>query len=218
MRTWPSQQRFDDLGERLEGTTSTGPLLTFFSSLFLFSPTFSPFPSSFVRGIKQYEPPRYMTINQCIEQLLEIEAKRGEKVYSSETLGFGVARLGQANQQIVSGTLQELLTIDFGGPLHSLVLAAPEIHDIELAMWEYFHWDKVRRSAEQKRAKEERAVEEAKEEAERLARIAEAEKANPTVVRSTMPKVKAPVKASSSAPTMQQESDSEDEVAMEPLF
>jgi len=30
------------------------------------------------RGNKIFEPPRYMTINQCVEQLLEVEDKRGE--------------------------------------------------------------------------------------------------------------------------------------------
>lgn len=30
------------------------------------------------RGKKQYEPPRYMTINTAIEQLLEVEQMRGE--------------------------------------------------------------------------------------------------------------------------------------------
>lgn len=32
----------------------------------------------YIRGKKQYEPPRYMTVNTAIEQLLEIEHTRGE--------------------------------------------------------------------------------------------------------------------------------------------
>ena len=39
-----------------------------------------------------------------------------------DTLAIGVARVGAPSQQIVSGTLAELLTVDFGGPLHSLIL------------------------------------------------------------------------------------------------
>jgi diphthine synthase len=31
------------------------------------------------RGRKIYEPPRFMTVNQAVEQLLEIEEKRQEK-------------------------------------------------------------------------------------------------------------------------------------------
>jgi diphthamide biosynthesis methyltransferase len=33
---------------------------------------------SFRRGRKVYEPPRFMSIKQCIEQLLEVEEKRKE--------------------------------------------------------------------------------------------------------------------------------------------
>ena len=32
-----------------------------------------------IRGNKIYEPPRYMTVNQAIQQLLEIEEVRQEK-------------------------------------------------------------------------------------------------------------------------------------------
>ena len=39
---------------------------------------FPGFPSNIFRGRKQYEPPRYMTINTAIEQLLEVEQKQGE--------------------------------------------------------------------------------------------------------------------------------------------
>jgi hypothetical protein len=142
-------------------------------------------------------------------------------VYTSSTLAFGVSRLGQSDQQIVSGTLAELLSVDFGAPLHSLVLAAPEIHEIEQAMFEYYHWDKVRRGAERKRAKQEKEAAEAAEEHARLTRLAAAEAATPTVLRSTVPKTKTPVKASATAPTRAaaavEESDDE-EVVMEPLI
>ena len=30
------------------------------------------------RGIKEYEPARFMTVNQCVEQLLEVENERKE--------------------------------------------------------------------------------------------------------------------------------------------
>ncbi|KAI8924543.1 tetrapyrrole methylase [Entophlyctis helioformis] len=82
------------------------------------------------RGRKIYEPPRYMTVNQAVEQLLEIEDKRGENVYSPNTIAVGTARVGSDDQCIISGTLQELLTADFGGPLHSLILAG-NMHFLE---------------------------------------------------------------------------------------
>merc|ERR1712228_142501 len=67
-------------------------------------------------------PPRFMTINVCIEQLLQIEAEKKENVYSEDTQCVGVARIGSANQLIVYGTMKELLDVDFGKALHSFVI------------------------------------------------------------------------------------------------
>ncbi len=77
-----------------------------------------------------YEPPRYMTINQCIEQLLEIEDIRQENVYSESTIGVGVSRIGADDQQIICGTFKELLHVDFGKPLHSFIIAG-KMHFLE---------------------------------------------------------------------------------------
>ncbi|KAJ3115673.1 diphthine synthase [Phlyctochytrium bullatum] len=82
------------------------------------------------RGRKIYEPPRFMTINQAVEQLLEIEDNRGLKICTRDTLAIGLARVGCSDQKIVAGTLAELLDVDFGGPLHSLVLPG-KMHELE---------------------------------------------------------------------------------------
>lgn len=111
------------------------------------------------RGKKVYEPPRFMTINTALEQLLEIEDRRKEGVYSRETMCIGVARVGADDQRIVAGTMEQLVKarggsermtptiaqlacssklisarasqqVDFGAPLHSLVLCG-EMHDME---------------------------------------------------------------------------------------
>ncbi|KAJ3069087.1 diphthine synthase [Podochytrium sp. JEL0797] len=82
------------------------------------------------RGRRIYEPPRYMTVNQAVEQLLEIEDKRGENVYSRHTIAVGLSRVGNPDQRIIAGTLEELVDVDFGEPLHSLVLAG-EMHFLE---------------------------------------------------------------------------------------
>ena len=73
------------------------------------------------RGRKIYEPPRYMTVNQCIEQLLEIESIRNQGIYSENTICVGLARVGAADQKIVCGTLKEVKNADLGEPLHSFV-------------------------------------------------------------------------------------------------
>ncbi|PVU85801.1 hypothetical protein BB559_001564 [Furculomyces boomerangus] len=84
-----------------------------------------------VRGRLIYEPPRYMTTNQAIDQLLEIEQSRNEKAYTEDTLAVAVARVGSDSQKLASGTLKQLLTTDMGGPLHSLVLVGKRLHIME---------------------------------------------------------------------------------------
>ena len=85
---------------------------------------------SLARGKMVYEPPRFMTVNTAVEQLLEIERNRKAGAFGPDTLAVGVARLGADSQQLVAGTMQQLLEVDFGPPLHSLVLPGV-LHDIE---------------------------------------------------------------------------------------
>eukprot|EP00729_Bicosta_minor_P009622 gene9622-7105_t len=90
-----------------------------------------------IRGRKVFQPPRFMTINQCVEQLLEVEEKNGGGCCGPDAKGVGVSRIGAHDQLIVYGTLAELLTVDFGGPLHSLCLVG-ETDIIEQEMLEGF--------------------------------------------------------------------------------
>ncbi|EEA06387.1 diphthine synthase family protein [Cryptosporidium muris RN66] len=89
-----------------------------------------------MRNLPIFESPRYMNINQAIKQLYIIEKKRNERVALPSTLAFGVARIGSKNQLILAGTLEQLSSVDFGEPLHSLVLCHPELHLIEKKFFE----------------------------------------------------------------------------------
>lgn len=82
------------------------------------------------QGRKRFLPPRYMSINVAIEQLLEIEAKHDEKAYTKDTICVGMARLGQPDQLIRAGRMEELLTYDFGAPLHALAIVG-DLHCLE---------------------------------------------------------------------------------------
>ncbi|EME81528.1 uncharacterized protein MYCFIDRAFT_38626 [Pseudocercospora fijiensis CIRAD86] len=86
------------------------------------------------RGKIVYEPPRFMTVAQCADQMLEVEEKRQGDVCGNEKLAVGVARLGSEGEQVVAGTLKELASADLGKPLHSLVLCGKKMHEME---WEY---------------------------------------------------------------------------------
>ncbi|KAG5543037.1 hypothetical protein RHGRI_015951 [Rhododendron griersonianum] len=92
---------------------------------------------SLCRGRKEYEPPRYMTIGTAIEQLLEVEQMRGESAYNEETLCAGFARLGSEDQMVVAGSMKQLLTVDFGAPLHCLVIVG-ETHPVEEEMLGFY--------------------------------------------------------------------------------
>eukprot|EP00004_Rigifila_ramosa_P025366 TRINITY_DN7579_c0_g1_i1.p1 TRINITY_DN7579_c0_g1~~TRINITY_DN7579_c0_g1_i1.p1 ORF type:complete len:270 (-),score=68.78 TRINITY_DN7579_c0_g1_i1:2-811(-) len=96
---------------------------------------------SLARGKKVYEPPRFMTVTQAIEQLLEVEERKQEHAYGPDTMAVGLARIGTDTQLIVSGTLSQLKDVDFGPPLHSLVIAG-ELHPMELEMLNTFKLSK----------------------------------------------------------------------------
>lgn len=83
------------------------------------------------RGRRIFEPPRYMTVAQCAQQMLEVEEERKEGVYSPDSLLMGAARVGAPDQKLVVGTIKELAEVDLGAPLHSVVLLGRRTHDLE---------------------------------------------------------------------------------------
>ncbi|KAL7933628.1 tetrapyrrole methylase [Trichoderma chlorosporum] len=96
------------------------------------------------RGRLIYEPPRYMTVGQCAQQMLEIEEERKEGVYTKDSLAIGAARVGGKTEKFVSGTLEELCSTDaeLGPPLHSLVLLGRRAHELERDFVREFAVDK----------------------------------------------------------------------------
>jgi diphthine synthase len=85
------------------------------------------------RGRLIYEPPRYMTVAQCAEQMIEVEEDKKGGVYSADSLAIGAARVGGKTEKFVAGTLRELCDSDelLGGPLHSMVLLGRRAHELE---------------------------------------------------------------------------------------
>jgi diphthine methyl ester synthase len=96
------------------------------------------------RGRKIYEPPRYMTVGQCAQQMLEVEEERKEGVYGPDSLAIGAARVGGKTEKFVAGTLKQLCDTDeiLGGPLHSLVLLGHRAHELERDYAQEFAFDK----------------------------------------------------------------------------
>lgn len=73
---------------------------------------------------------RFMTINDALEIVKRVEAKRKEGLITDDSLCVGVARLGFQSQKIVSGTVSQLSKVDFGPAPHCLILPG-KLHFIE---------------------------------------------------------------------------------------
>lgn len=90
------------------------------------------------KGAEKPLPPRFMTVNQGIDQLLEIENKRKEKIFTNSTLCIGCARLGSETPTIKTGNAKMLLNTDFGKPLHCLIVPG-KLHFVEeeaIKLWQ----------------------------------------------------------------------------------
>ncbi|XP_029939360.1 diphthine methyl ester synthase [Salarias fasciatus] len=90
-----------------------------------------------MRGRKIYEPPRFMTVQQAADQLIQIVQRRrgeGEELgVTEDTVCVGVARLGADDQAVRVGTLRQLVSCDLGAPLHSMVVTG-RLHPLEVDM------------------------------------------------------------------------------------
>lgn len=70
----------------------------------------------------QADKGRYMTIQQAVESLLQVEAKRDEKVVEPNTIIIGLARVGGADERVVAARADAWKGIDLGPPLHCLIV------------------------------------------------------------------------------------------------
>ena len=78
----------------------------------------------------QAENNRFMTANEGLKYLLEMEKIKGENLIKDDTLVCVVARAGSKEPVISADTVKNLLKRNFGPPLHSLVVPG-ELHFME---------------------------------------------------------------------------------------
>ncbi|CAO1427676.1 unnamed protein product [Diamesa serratosioi] len=93
----------------------------------------------------EYEPPRFMSVCQAADQLLQIvENKReagvtdADLAFNEKTLVVGVARVGHESQAILACGLMEMCSQHLGKPLHSMIIPAENLHPIEAEYLEQF--------------------------------------------------------------------------------
>jgi diphthine synthase len=85
-----------------------------------------------------YDAPHYMSCKVAVEQILEAEESLKTGIFTDKLKCVGVARMGFDDQKIASGNLTEFLDIDMGAPLHSFIVCAGDIHEIEMEMFDHF--------------------------------------------------------------------------------
>lgn len=72
----------------------------------------------------------FLSINDALRTLLNIEKIKQKKVVNMDTIVIGVARIGSSSQLIKGGYIQDIIKIDFGGPPQSVVFPG-ELHFTE---------------------------------------------------------------------------------------
>lgn len=73
---------------------------------------------------------QYLSINQAIKMLLEIEQKKKNCTITDDTVALGIARAGSNNPALKADFIKDLADFDFGKPPYSLIIAG-DLHFME---------------------------------------------------------------------------------------
>ena len=78
---------------------------------------------------------RYMTVDEAVQLLREIDDGREEQIFDEDTKAVGAARIATPTQHIRYTTLEELENTDWDGPPQTLIIPG-NLHDVEQEMLE----------------------------------------------------------------------------------
>ena len=79
----------------------------------------------------QADKKRYMTANEAMNLLIEMEDIKKEKVLTKDSIVCVVARAGSEEPVVRAGTIDDLKKIEFGSPLHTIVIPG-KLHFMEI--------------------------------------------------------------------------------------
>ncbi len=74
---------------------------------------------------------RYMTANEGMKFLLEMEESKGKKIFNEDSIICVVVRAGSNEPIVAAGAFKDLIKKDFGPPLHTLVIPG-KLHFMEV--------------------------------------------------------------------------------------
>ena len=84
----------------------------------------------------QADKERYMSVNEGLKYLMKVKedlianGKEDKVAIHEETLAIGIARVGSKDVLVKCGKIKDLITHDFGGPLHSIAIPS-KLHIVE---------------------------------------------------------------------------------------
>ena len=78
----------------------------------------------------QIDKNRFMSANEGLKILLELEDRKRENILSRDTKVVVLARAGSLKPKIVYGKIGDLIDYDFGPPLHSIIIPG-KLHFME---------------------------------------------------------------------------------------
>ena len=94
-----------------------------------------------IKGKKIYEKPKFMSVNEGLNELIEASEKCEKEEYRGviglESLCFGLARIGSETQVIKCGKIKDVLHMDFGIPLHSIIICGKTLFSIEKEVFQF---------------------------------------------------------------------------------
>ncbi len=79
----------------------------------------------------QAEKNQYMTANEGLELLLKMEQHLKKRLITDTTIACVVARAGAADAMVVANTIPNLQKMEFGSPLHTIVIPG-NLHFMEI--------------------------------------------------------------------------------------
>lgn len=74
---------------------------------------------------------QYLSINQAINMLMEIEERKKQNIVNQDTVAVGIARAGESKPVLKADYAKDLVNFDFGDPPYSLILPG-ELHFMEV--------------------------------------------------------------------------------------
>ncbi|XP_043462017.1 diphthine methyl ester synthase isoform X2 [Leptopilina heterotoma] len=132
--TWQPDSFYEKIGENRKRGLHTLCLL----DIKVKEPTLD----SIMKKKKEYMPPKFMTVAEAANQLIQIiERKRNAETnlaFDEESLAIGLARVGSEDQKIVACNIFEMKNVELGSPLHCLVIPGEKLHPLEAEFLDQF--------------------------------------------------------------------------------